>query len=417
MHTIRAFFLFICLLPQILKAQAGINTEAEKLSLADAVRTGLLNNPEIKKALENINAAKGRFWSGISLPAPEVNVSYDFIPDNSGLNAYDERTIEISQSFAFPYEYVLKGKIFNTEEDAAYSSLKQVEMSVISQIKSAYYTLLAKLQLSYLAKNNLQIAKEFADKAEIRFNSGEGTNLEKLTARVQFSETQNKVEQALTDINTANANLEFIMGTSGGTYILTDSLAFSKYNISLQELTQIASQANQRIISAELNTQSASAEKGLAWSSLFPAFTVSYMKQARSGNKDYYGASLGISVPIWFMFDQKGKIQEASANLSIAETGLRLIKDEVNLKIKNAFNGYGNNLKQVKLYIDEILPQSEEIYRTALASYDTGEISYLEYLQAQQTLINARSNYIDILLNYNLALTALEEAVGAEFTK
>jgi outer membrane protein TolC len=141
------------------------------------------------------------------------------------------------------------------------------------------------------------------------------------------------------------------------------------------------------------------------------------MKQARAGNKNYYGASFGISVPIWFMFEQRGKIQEASANLGIAEAGLRLVKDQVTLKIKSAFNDYENNLKQVSLYNNDILPQSEEIYRTALTSYDAGEISYIEFLQAQQTLINARSNYINILYNYNMSVTALEESVGAGLTK
>jgi outer membrane protein TolC len=393
------------------------NAESEKLSLSEAIQTGLLNNAEIKTAKERINAARGRFWSGISLPQPELNVSYDFIPDKSGLKDYDERTIGISQSFAFPYEYILKGNKYNAEEDAAYNSLKQTETEITARIKSAYYDLLARQQLFSLAKQNLQIAKEFADKAEIRFNSGEGTNLEKLTARVQFSEIKNKVEQALADINTANANLAFIMGTTGRAYILTDSLTFSKYNITLQELTLAATQANQRIISAELNIKSASAEKGLAWSSLFPGFTVSYMKQVRAGNKNYYGASFGISVPIWFMFEQRGKIQEASANLGIAEAGLRLVKDEVTLRIKSAYNDYENNLKQVSLYNNDILPQSEEIYRTALTSYDAGEISYIEFLQAQQTLINARSNYINILYNYNMSVTALEESVGAGLTK
>jgi outer membrane protein TolC len=66
----------------------------------------------------------------------------------------------------------------------------------------------------------------------------------------------------------------------------------------------------------------------------------------------------------------------------------------------------------VKLYLSDILPQAEEVYRSASASYDAGEITYLEYLQARQTLINAKSNYINVLFSYNLSIYTLEETVG-----
>ncbi|PJC59051.1 MAG: hypothetical protein CO025_07375, partial [Ignavibacteria bacterium CG_4_9_14_0_2_um_filter_37_13] len=67
------------------------------------------------------------------------------------------------------------------------------------------------------------------------------------------------------------------------------------------------------------------------------------------GNAGFYGASFGISVPLWFIFDQRGKIQEAVANQSISESQLQLTKNEVALKLKSAFTDHENNLKQVKL--------------------------------------------------------------------
>ena len=112
------------------------------------------------------------------------------------------------------------------------------------------------------------------------------------------------------------------------------------------------------------------------------------------------------------MFDQRGKIQEASANQSISESELQLTKNEIALKLKNAFTDHENNLKQVKLYVNDILPQAEEIYRTAIKSYDAGELTYLEYLQAKQTLISSRNNYINALFNHYQSVFRIEEIVG-----
>jgi outer membrane protein TolC len=414
---INVFILFLCLIPCSLHGQADGTTPAETISLEEAIKTGLLNNPEIKQASENINAAKGRFWSGISLPPPEVNVEYEFIPDKSGLSRYDERTIQVSQSFALPYEYILNGVKYNTEKDIAYSNLKQAEIKITSAIKSAYYSVLEKQEQLRIAEENLVIAEEFSSKADIRYNTGEGTNLERLTAKVQYSEAVNNTSVARNKMNTALAELNFVMGTGNRSYRLSDSLAFIEYNLTLQQILDLSNESNQLIKSAELNVKAISAERGLAWTSFLPGFSFAYSRQSRPGNNNYYGMSFGVSIPLWFMFDQRGRIQETSANVSIAETGLRLVKDEVSLKIKNAFSDYENNFKQVQLYREEILPQADEIYRTAYASYDAGEISYLEYLQARQTLVNSKSNYINILYNYNAAIAALEEAVGARLKK
>ena len=83
----------------------------------------------------------------------------------------------------------------------------------------------------------------------------------------------------------------------------------------------------------------------------------------------------------------------------------------------SAFTDHENNLKQVKLYVSDILPQAEEIYRTAIKSYEAGEITYIEFLQAKQTLINSRNNYINILFNYNRSIFTIEEIVGKSLIK
>ena len=110
--------------------------------------------------------------------------------------------------------------------------------------------------------------------------------------------------------------------------------------------------------------------------------------------------------------DQRGAIQEASANESISEALLQQTKNEIKLKLKNAYTSYINNKQQIKTYNDDILPQTEEVYRTAIKSYDAGELSYLEYMQVKQLVINARENYITALFNYNKSLFELEEIIG-----
>jgi outer membrane protein TolC len=391
-------------------------TEIIKLSLNEAVEIGLKNNPEVKSAIENIDAAKGRFWSGISLPQPEVGVSYEYTPVNSSLSNYSERTFEINQFFEFPSNYFLKGSKLSKEEEIAVYKLSLTERSVINQVKTSYYKVLAKQYQVKSAEENLSISEDFFKKAEIRQNVGEGTNLEKLTAKVQYTEAKNNLEVARNELTTAFAELNYALGYGKQSHdsnsILTDSLVFVDHGISLEQIYKSFEDTNPMVKIAELNYGMTSIEKSLAWSSLLPNINLAYFRQSRDGDNGFYGASFGISVPLWFIFDQRGKIQEASANQSISESELQLTKNEIALRLKSSFIDHENNLKQVKLYMNEILPQAEEIYRTAIKSYEAGELTYLEYLQAKQTLISSRNNYINALFNHYQSVFRIEEIIG-----
>lgn len=417
MRRLNALFILIFAV-NILNAQHEMNKE---LTLNEAIEIGLKNNPEIKAAQENITAAKGRFWSGISLPAPEIGVSYEYTPVNTSIRNFSERTFEARQSFEFPSNYFLRSSKFSKEEDIAFYGLKQTEIGITAQIKSAYYNVLAKRDLLGIAEENLKIAEDFSKKAEIRYNVGEGTNLERLTAKVQFTEAKNNLEVARNELRTAFAELNFTLGygkREDEIFSLADSLTYAQSEkFTLEELYNLSLSVNQQIKISELNVSTSSIDKSLAWSSLLPGFNLSYFKQTRDGNNGFYGASFGISVPLWFLFENRGQIQEATANVNIAESELQLVKNEVYLRLRSAFNDYENDLRQVNLYISDILPQAEEVYRSAAASYDAGEITYIEFLQARQTLIGSYSNYTNVLYSYYRSIFTLEETVGQSLTK
>ena len=388
-------------------------TEINRISLNEAIEIGVRQNPELIQATENISAAKGRFWNGISLPQPELELSLEYAPVNTSLSNYSERTFAISQSFEFPTNYFLKGKKYSKEEEIAFEQYLLKKYELVKQIKSAYFKVLADQSIVKYSEENLIISDDFYKKAQIRYNVGEGTNIEELTAKVQLSEAKNKLEIAKNNLNTSQAELNYVLGyRNQNTLILTDSLIYSEHNLSVETAYQTAEETNPEIKAAELKNGIAGVEKTLAWSSLLPNFNFAYFKQSRDGDNGFYGASFGVSVPLWFIMDQRGAIQEASANESISEALLQQTKNEIRLKLKNAYTSYINNQQQIKTYNDDILPQTEEVYRTAIKSYDAGELSYLEYMQVKQLVINARENYITALFNYNKSLFDLEEIIG-----
>jgi outer membrane protein TolC len=404
----------------LLAYKAGYGQDSvvpQKLSLENAISIALNNNPGLKKSGSEIEASKGKYLGGVALPAPTLSLEYEGVPSGKGPGGYGERYFKIGQAFEFPTTIALRSSLLSKGVDAAEWDYNTASMLLTSRVKNSYYSVLAKEEKLKIAKENLTIAEDFIHKAELRLNLGEATNLEYLTAKVQYAQARNEISLAENELKTTRNELCCVLGLDAGHNAddcqLTDSLSYREYNFNSEDLLRWANEKNPLLKKASLMVNSASISRSLAWSGLLPGFEVEYFNQAIDGRKGFYGFSLGISVPLWFMFSQRGDIQEASANLRGAEYDLKSAENELTLNVKNAFLNYQNENRQVKLYRGEILPQAQEAYRSAKISYDAGEISYLEFLGARQTLITAKSSYTEALLNYNLSLTAIEEAIGA----
>jgi outer membrane protein, heavy metal efflux system len=387
-----------------------------KLGLSEVLKTALEHNHDILKAREEINASKGRFWSGISLQQPEINLSYEFTPLSKSLNNFGEKTFEVSQGFDFPTTYFLRGSKINSEIDAVKSEYKKAVADILSKVKKNYYEVKLKEDDIKIATENFNLAEEFKKKADIRYNAGEGTYLEMLTAKVQRTQALNNLETAGNELKTSLSALLLLMGLPDGKekeYLLTDSLSFHKQQFGLSGLIQKSESRNPAIEKAKYDVESFALKKNLAWSSLLPSFKFSYSRQAiDGGNNDFYGVGIGASIPLWFLFDQRGQIQEATAEFNASNLEYEKILQTTITSIQNDFLILKNNEREVLLYTAEIIPQAEEVFRNASTSYETGEISYMEYLQAKQILIEARSGYVKSLYKYQCALITLEESTG-----
>ena len=392
-----------------------------QLSLKDAIGIALQQNPDIIGARRGIDAARGRFWQGVSLPPPTLSLGYDYIPTGSSISRYNERAIGISQSFDFPSTIFLRGSSLSSEIDATESDARSLQLSVTMQVKLAYFAVLAKQRKLTLAEENLRVAADFADKAGIRLNAGEGTNLELLTAKVERTRAQNDVEVARNHLEVATSELDLVLGRGiehgGQEYVLTDTLSHRPHTFAIESLIDHAQKSSPQIQSAQFRLNAASTRRTIAWSSILPSFTVSYARQAQGGNPDLYGVSFGLSLPIWFLLDQRGQIQEAAAEYARTESELTARRLGVSLGVKVAYLQFTNDERQTALYATDLLPQAEEVFRIASRGYLAGENSYIQLLHAQQMLISVRSASIDALYNYNASLSRLEYAVGRELVE
>lgn len=72
--------------------------------------------------------------------------------------------------------------------------------------------------------------------------------------------------------------------------------------------------------------------------------------------------------------------------------------------MQNAFNQYNQNLSQYNYYKTTALPNVDIIINTATVSFKSGDIGYIEYLQALQTANDVRLSYLQSVNQLNQSI-------------
>lgn len=381
----------------------------EALPLSKAIAEAVAHNPELAMRRHAVRMQQGAGLRTLAPAPPSVSVNYAFVPAGLGLRAFGERTVEISQTVEFPTTMYLRSRQASAEVTTAEAEWLAARSELSGRVASAYYTALAHKAKLKLAEENLALAVEFARTSGIRRSVGEGTRLEQLTSDVQKAQAANDLDAARALYAVSMNEMLALMGRSGeradAAVMLTDSLSYRAPPVA-------ASRTNPSVLSSLHRREAASIGSTLAWTSWLPSLSASYFRQSRDGNSGFYGVSFGLSIPVWFFLDQRGRVEESSAALSIAESAYRVTVDSVARTVKNVMHEIAAAESQVKRCVNELAPQADEILRSAHLSFDAGEIGYLEFLAARQTFLQTRHASIDALLKYNIALVRLEQAIG-----
>ncbi len=144
----------------------------------------------------------------------------------------------------------------------------------------------------------------------------------------------------------------------------------------------------------------------------FPDLDVTVFGE-RELDKESSGIALGIKVPLWNA--NRGEIARAEAATAVASAQaerrrLDLVAElEERLKDLDVANG------QVQTLEKDILPSAGENLRLARRSYEEGETSLLDLLDAQRTFRETQREAVESRLALVLAVTDTQRLVGPDF--
>ena len=397
------------------------------LTLVDAVHVALANSTQIPIAANGVTKSNALATEARAAQLPNVTLSWswdrsrnvfgsgnsNFLGSASAVST--SRTLQLLATQTF-YQSGLADQVhaaFATA-DASRFSRDDTRRLLILTIANDYYTALATRALVDVAKRGVTASQQHLDASLARIAAGAAANSDRFPFDVELAQAQLLVVTNQTAADVALSNLKVAMGVrSDVTLQLADALARPDLPTNLSDLVR----------QAYLNRPDIQAQSALVNSA---RFLVAVAQATRGpvinangsvGLGDFTGDTgtewdlfLGATMPVFDAGLSKAKVTAANADLSTAQETLRQVKLNVGSEIERNYLTAAQSRAAIDT-AETAVASARESRDAAAGKYAEGIGTVIDVTDAELKLIQAESDYVQALYNYNTSLASLKASL------
>lgn len=376
------------------------------MSLQAALALAMEHNPSLRAAAQAVAASEGAVIQSRARPNPELAYSQeDTRRETRSMTLQWNQPIEIGGKRAARMKAAEHGReLVQAELDATRAGLR-------ADVRAAFAKVLAGQQRVQLHEKTLEIASNARDAAAKRVQAGKIAPLEETKARVAESSAQLALAQAQSGLRVARQQLALLWGAQpasmgravgelGDLPVLPDSSAMLE---KLEHSPQML-RAQQAVLQAKSVAELERAKR-------LPDPSVSLgMKRAQEVGRNQL--VVGISVPLPILDSNRGNQLQALRLADKAEDELLATRQQLNAQLQQQLELLQTSRAQALQLAQQVLPAAESAYEVSAKGFALGKFSYLEVLDAQRTLADARSLYLEQLVATHQAAADITRQLG-----
>lgn len=401
------FPIFPILILSLTRVQGG-----EPLTLQRAIDMALKQNPEMEISRQKVVAADGRRIHNGKWPNPEIEVSVEEAPFDGGIDR-GKTQAGLQQEFPFPGKKQLDRQIGKAGVEISNFNLLSVRLSLIRDVKIAFFEALATERQHTIAKEILALARNSSDIVTKRLEAGRGSVQEQLRAEIETERSKAEVEDFRQQSVSARQRLAALVGDatsaevpiSGSLIALVDPGLLASLQSDASDISR-----HPKLAAAQAAIDQAALRLKRERLERMPNLTAGF-EAGRDGAEDESIFGLKFSLPLPLVNRRKGAIQEADAELKIAQSELGALELALTTRLRSISQKYVAASTQVITYRDRILPKSEEAVKLTDKGYGEGRFTLTDLLDTQRTTAAVRLIYQDKLLELLSAQAEIEALI------
>lgn len=385
---------------------AATAATAAPISLQAALALAMEHNPGLRAAAQALAASEGALIQSRARPNPELAYSQEDTRRETR-----SMTLQWNQSIEIGGKREARMKAAGHGRELARAELEAAQAGLRADVRTAFANVLAGQQRVQLHQRTLEIAGSARDAAAKRVLAGKVAPLEETKARVAESSAELALAQARSGLRVARQQLAALWGAQPAAFgsavgelaqlpVLPDEgLMLEKLEHSPQML-----RAQQAVFQARSVAELERAKR-------LPDPSVSLgMKRAQEVGRNQL--VVGISVPLPILDSNRGNQLQALRLADKAEDELLATRQQMYAQLQQQREQLQSSRAQAEQLAQQVLPAAESAYEVAAKGFALGKFSYLEVLDAQRTLAEARSLYLEQLVATHQAAADITRQLG-----
>ncbi|MFR9503200.1 MAG: TolC family protein [Rikenellaceae bacterium] len=425
---------------------AGVGAQAQQLQLTieEAVQIALDDNPTIQVA--DMEIARFDYvlaeTKGMYLPTLAIDGSYNYsviaqqMSKSMQIAADGTSTVSVAANLSVPlYAPAISRTLTlnKTQMAAAVETARGSKISLVAEVKKAFYnTLLAEQSLEVLEESSA-ISKKSVDDTQIMFDNGLTAEYDLLTAQVQYSNLQPTIVQTRNSIEVAKLLLKMYLSLPESTDIelvgSLDDMRDVVFN-GTDDLTTDISQ-NSDIVSLEYQEQLLADQLRVINSARLPTLAaygaVTYygtesavidFSSFTSNGTEYYAQvpiniGISLSIPIFSGLTNVNKAKSLKNQMKQLELQKIYAEQGKIVELKGAINNLFT--AREKMFAEEAtMQQAAKAYNISKTRYDAGVGTMLELNSSQLSQTQSELNYSQAIYDYLSAKCDYDKIIGKE---
>ncbi len=326
-----------------------------------------------------------------------------------------ETAVSVSQTIPWPAAFRAGVRAGDAAALAYEANADALRWELAAAARQAFARLVAARDVAAIARAAEEDARSLRDLVTRRADLGETREADRIKATVEWLRQQRALASAEREAASAEAVLRMLAVQPLPRPLaviappVPSAVPAPRPDLAAGELIA----ANPRVRAAHAEAERQRALRDEAAAGRVPALDLGVFRNGEI-DKASAGVSVGFRVPLWNA--NRGEIARAAAAAALAgaeEARLRLdLAADLETRLKDVQVAAG----QVVLLQADILPSARRSVDLARFSYEEGETSLLDLLDAQRTLRDAQRELADARLALALALADAQRIAGPEFT-
>ena len=434
MYRILIFILFISL----------SYAQKESLSLSDCIQIALSNKEALKASVLDLESSRQSIKGSYSNILPNLALSlsgsiteskggedreaYDAFMD-SLFTLFGNPDLSGTQNISLSQNIYDGGKWWNriaqskTNYKIAEQFNRQVKTNIIRDVHRNYFNYLKSLQLLDVSQSNLNSSQQQLALTKQRFDLGSARKTDLLKAEVRYGQARVDVINNEAVLKNAYLSLKNAMGIvrKNRDFIVNDDVFFLDTIPDFENGFESIQKFNPSVLAKKSQITSAEYSEKTAKGSRLPEISAS--ANYSSNSKDLQTLSnefdkewtintnLSFSIPIFTGNTLSTTIQQAKLNVRKQESEYLTQLQDLSVQLELILDQL-NYYKEVIPINEKVVASAEEDVKLVQERYSLGSASILEVLDAQVSLVTARSSLIRSKYDSMIEQASLKAILG-----